>query len=409
MKIPFLSLPRAERSAVRRDASGFMPLDIALPPAGGDSDAWVFDNGEFDDEMFLTDGVDDRPAQQATVAPSAAAPSAAAPPAAARPAAPAQAAPAQAAEPAMTAPQAAPPRTPPRASAPPRRPGVAANDESLPPEGTIGAILVAARRISPDDARRIYARQLQSSAPFGETAVQLGVATPGDIQFALSQQFAMPCLEDGDERLDAEVIAAFHPGNELVERLRELRGQITLRALNAAPAMRSVAIIGPDRGAGRSFIAANLAIVFAQLGARTLLVDADLNHPRQHALFRVGNRAGLSSILAGRAKLDAVHSVPGVPGLAVLPSGPLPPNPEDLLARPTLSHLLRRCEHDFDVILLDTPAWGDGSSARMIAAAARAAVLLVREGRTAVSEAATATRELRNVNAAVLGVVLNRR
>jgi receptor protein-tyrosine kinase len=87
----------------------------------------------------------------------------------------------------------------------------------------------------------------------------------------------------------------------------------------------------------------------------------------------------------------------------------MPPNPDDLIARPTLTHLLRRCEHDFDVIVIDAPAWGEGSSARMVAAAAGAAVLLVRQGRTAAAAAADVSREMRNVNAVVLGVVLNRR
>jgi chain length determinant protein tyrosine kinase EpsG len=278
----------------------------------------------------------------------------------------------------------------------------------VPPPGTIGAILVDARRISIADARRIVATQVESRAPFGEIAVQLGLATRDDITFALSRQFAMPCLQEGDDAIDPEVIAAFHPGHELVERLRNLRGQIALRALDATPPLRSLAVMGTERGVGRSFIAANLATVFAQLGARTLLVDADLMRPRQHTLFRLNNRTGLSSILAGRAKLNAVVPVPGVPGFAVLPSGPLPPNPDDLIARPTLSHFLRRCEHDFDVIVLDTPAWRDGSSARMIAAAAGAAVLLVQEGKTAATDASEVGQELENVSAKLLGVVLNR-
>jgi chain length determinant protein tyrosine kinase EpsG len=278
----------------------------------------------------------------------------------------------------------------------------------VPPPGTIGDILVTARRISIADARRIVAAQLESDEPFGETAVRLGLATRDDVQFALSHQFAMPRLQEGDDAIDSEVIAAFHPGHQLVERLRNLRGQIALRALDATPPLRSLAIMGTEHGVGRSFIAANLATVFAQLGARTLLVDADLMRPRQHKLFRLNNRVGLSSILAGRAKLNAVCPVPGVPGFAVLPAGPLPPNPDDLIARPTLAHFLRRCEHDFDVIVLDTPAWRAGSSARMIAAAAGAAVLLVQEGKTAAADAGEVGQELENVSAKLLGVVLNR-
>jgi chain length determinant protein tyrosine kinase EpsG len=280
--------------------------------------------------------------------------------------------------------------------------------DAIAPRGSIGAILVAARRISAEDASRVVATQVETSSPFGETAIRLGVATEADIQFALSQQFSMPWLQDGDANIDAEVVAAFDPGHVLVESLRNLRGQIVLRALDATPALRSIAIMGAERSVGRSYIAANLATVFAQLGARTLLIDADLVNPRQHRLFKLGNRSGLSSILAGRADLDAVCQVPGLPGFAVLPAGPTPPNPHDLIARPLFRSFLRRCEVDFDIILIDTPAWSEGSSARMAAAAAGAAVMLVQAGRTAAGEASELSREIANLGTRLIGVVLNR-
>lgn len=276
------------------------------------------------------------------------------------------------------------------------------------PSGSIGAILVAARRISAEDAQLIVQNQLEFDAPFGETAIRLGLATIADVQYALSKQFAMPCVAVDSDAVDPEVVAAFHPGHELVERLRQLRGQIVLRALASTPALRSIALISSERKVGRSHIAANLATVFAQLGARTLLVDADLNQPRQHQLFRLSNRIGLSSILAQRADLRAVRPIDGLPTLAVLPSGPTPPNPDDLIARPTLGLLLRRLERDFDVILLDTPSWNQGSSARMVTAAARAAVQLVNGGRTGAADAGEVAREVGNVGAHLLGAIMNR-
>jgi receptor protein-tyrosine kinase len=276
-----------------------------------------------------------------------------------------------------------------------------------PPEGTIGAILVAARRISIEDTRRVVASQQESDAPFGETAMRLGLASADDIHFALSRQFSMSCLADGDPAVDPEVVAAFNTGHDVMDVLRRLRGQIAMSALAATPPLRSIAITSAERRVGRSYIAANLATVFAQLGARTLLIDADFINPRQHGLFKVGNRTGLSSILAGRADLRAVHAIQGLSGLAVLPSGPLPPNPHDLVARPLFGQFLRRCEQDFDVILIDTPAWNQGSSARMVAAAAGAAMLLVQPGKTAVAHANSISAEIASVNARLLGAVLN--
>jgi chain length determinant protein tyrosine kinase EpsG len=284
----------------------------------------------------------------------------------------------------------------------------AANNEGLTPEGTIGAILVAAGRISAEDVGRVLAAQLETSAPFGKAAITLGVATTQDIEFALSKQFSMPRLRIDDTSVDPELIAAFHPKHEFVERLRHLRSQIATQALGATPPLRSIAIVGAERGVGRSYITANLAMVFAQLGTRTLLVDADLLNPRQHLLFKLSNRAGLSSILADRANLGAVCQIPGLPGFGVLTAGPTPPNPHDLVARPTLRQFLRRCEQDYELILLDTPAWSEGTSARTAVAAAGAAVILVQTGRTAASDASTISREIANQGAQLLGVVLNR-
>jgi protein-tyrosine kinase len=281
--------------------------------------------------------------------------------------------------------------------------------DPLPADGTIGGILVAAGRLSAEDARRVAAAQETSPEPFGRMAVRLGLVTEADLQYALAQQFSLPCLAPQDPSVDPEVIAAFHPEHEWVESLRELRARVWQHAAAAMPPLRSLAILGCGRGSGRSRLAANLATVFAQLGARTLLVDADFAHPRQHELFRVGNRAGLSTILSGRATLSAVCRVPALPGFAVLPSGPRPPNPQDLLERPTLAQLLRRCEQDFDVVVLDTPAWEERAGAAAVAAAARSGVLVVRQGRTRTRAALSVAQGLEHSGARLLGVALDRR
>ena len=123
-----------------------------------------------------------------------------------------------------------------------------------------------------------------------------------------------------------------------MEHLRSLRTQLSLRWFENQQA--ALAIVSPGSGEGRSWIAANLAVLFAQTGKRTLLIDADLRRPRQHALFGIPERNGLSSILAGRAGLDGLTEIPGVPDLTVLPAGVVPPNPQELLARPLFQRLI---------------------------------------------------------------------
>src|SRR6185503_6302746 len=124
---------------------------------------------------------------------------------------------------------------------------------------------------------------------------------------------------------------------------------------NPGAGRRTLAITSPGAREGRSFIAANLAVVFAQLGQRTLLIDADFRAPRQQAIFNISDRFGLSSVLSGRADLSAAVPVSGLTGLSVLPAGPLPPNPLELLSRPSFAALLGKAQAEYDVILIDTP------------------------------------------------------
>src|SRR6185295_31397 len=115
-------------------------------------------------------------------------------------------------------------------------------------------------------------------------------------------------------------------------------------------------IVGTERGEGRSHLAANLAVVFSQLGERTLLIDADMRHPRQHELFKLPNKSGLSSMLAGRTERNEAQRIPAFLDLSVLPSGATPPNPVELLGRPVFTQMIEDYAGEYDVILLDTPA-----------------------------------------------------
>lgn len=284
----------------------------------------------------------------------------------------------------------------------PAAPGLA------PAAGTLGAILVAAGRLDAAHADRVAKEQLSVDAPFGEIAIRMGVLQPADVEFALSQQFALPCLRADDPGVDPSVIAAFNPTHEVTERMRGLRSQILAQDVGGLAPHRCVALLGLELQDGASFVAANLATVFAQLGARTLLIDADLDNPKLHTVFRTSNRVGLSSILAGRATLAAVREIAGLPGLFVLPAGPRPPNGDDLLARSALFELLRFCEREYDIVILDTAAWSKGHAASAVAAAAEAAVLVVQEGKTLAQAASALVQSLNQRKSRVLGVVINR-
>lgn len=276
------------------------------------------------------------------------------------------------------------------------------------PAGTIGAILIADGRLKPADAERVLEAQRKSRLPFGETGIRLGVLNTEDVQFALAKQFSLTRLPAGDASIDPAVVAAFRPAHPLVEQVRHLRGQLMLRWLNSEVGTKAVALVGVHEGVGCSFVAANLAVVFAQLGQRVLLIDADLQRPHQHQLFKIPNRAGLSTLLAGRAGDEVLHPIPTLPGLTVLPAGPKPPNTDDLLSRPEFGTRLEAFAGNFDAILVDAPAWSEGAGTRMLVARTRSAVLVARTGRTAASDAMRMAADLAAANVLALGVVFNR-
>lgn len=272
---------------------------------------------------------------------------------------------------------------------------------------SIGALLMDAGRITPEAAERIIKLQKDKNLRFGEAAVELGLLTEEDIQHALSRQFDYPYLTQGDTSISQEVIAAFKPFSASVERLRALRSQLMLRCLNPDTEDRSLAIVSADTGEGRSYIAANLAVVFSQLGERTLLIDADLRRPRQHQLFCLNNQSGLSAVLAGRADPESViNRIPNLLGLSVLPAGVVPPNPQELLARPAFGRLLEYSRQHYDVVLIDTPA-ANTSDAETIASRASAVLAIGRKNFTSANRLQELVTSLRRSGTPVVGAVLN--
>ena len=275
---------------------------------------------------------------------------------------------------------------------------------------SIGDILVASGRLSSVDAARVLHHQLKDKLQFGDAALALKVLTKDDIDFALSKQFDYAYLSDQDTSLSPTLVAAYQPFSRVGENLRAVRSQLMLRWFNSEAIHKVLAVVSPGQGEGRSFIAANLAVVFAQQGQRTLLIDADLRAAPGHgqqALFKLDKSAGLSGILADRAGMEAVQLVGGLPGLAVLAAGAVPPNPQELLGRPHFGQLLLTIINQFDVILIDTPAGTEYADAEIIASRARAALMVARKNKSQLTDAARLTQRLQDSGVAMVGSVLN--
>jgi receptor protein-tyrosine kinase len=256
---------------------------------------------------------------------------------------------------------------------------------------------------------RIVELQRESGLRFGEAALELGLLAPEEPGLGSSRPFEPVLLTPDSSAVDPSVLAAYQPGHSLVESLRRLRSELLLRWLEAPDCGRILAVASPERREGRSFVAANLAVLFAQLGLRTLLVDGDLRRPRQHLLFGLDAPPGLSAVLAERADHEAVVQVTGLSGLSVLPAGSPTPNPQELLSRPRFGQFLEQAAAGFDLVLVDTPAFSVASDAQVIAARAGAALLVSRPHVPSTASAKALVEGLGQGHAKVLGVALNRR
>ena len=271
---------------------------------------------------------------------------------------------------------------------------------------SMGSILVDSGRLSSGNVERIMTLQRENGVRFGEAGRALGLLTEDDVRFALAVQFNYSYIPSGSS-LSHELVAAYQPDSPAVEELRMLRSQLMLRWFNNSAERKGLAVVSAGSGDGRSYIAANLAIVFSQLGERTLLIDADMRVPRQHRLFSLGKRAGLSDILVGRAGSEAVVSIDALPNLSVLSAGATPPNPQELLGRQSFSKLLLAFGEDFDVIIVDTPPASACADAHTVAVRTGAALIVARQGKSSMARLAQFTHSLREFGVTLVGSVLN--
>lgn len=272
---------------------------------------------------------------------------------------------------------------------------------------SIGAILIDSGRITLEDAERIIRAQRTNGQRFGEAAISLGLLTEEDIRYALSHQFDYQYLPAGDTSLSESLVAAYQPFSDTVEQLRALRSQLMLRWFDADVRRKALAVMAPVSGTGASFIVSNLAIVFSQLGERTLLIDANLRAPTQHHLFHIEPRPGLSDLLSGYTGPSPVVRLGSFMGLSILPAGTVPPNPQELLGREAFKDLIARYSREHDVILIDTPAAGQYADSQIIATRAGAALLVARKNQTSTQQLTRLARDVQQHGSLLVGSVLN--
>lgn len=271
-------------------------------------------------------------------------------------------------------------------------------------DAAIGKLLLEAGKLKQQDMERVLKLQQDQSLRFGEAAIKLGLVTEADIQHALSFQFEYPYLSNDHEGLSPELVAATAPYGKQAEALRAVRSQLLLRWFGEG--RKTLAIGCAREGDGASYLAANLAVLFAQLGRKTLLIDADMRQPHQHQIFNLGNSKGLSDILAGRADATIASPIKSFPTLFVLPSGSPPPNPAELLMRPAFGTLVNHYESDYDAILIDTSSSQYVSDFQAVSAKAGGVLITARRNKSRLTALADLKEKILMTGAQVIGAVV---
>jgi capsular exopolysaccharide synthesis family protein len=249
------------------------------------------------------------------------------------------------------------------------------------------------------------------------------VKTPSDVELELGLPLLgiMPRLAEGLDRPyyagrarrrsegrtpgPVELIAHHMPASGVAEATRAIRTNLLFMSPDRP--LNTLAVTSASPSEGKTTVACSIAIAMAQAGKRVLLVDCDMRRPRVHKLFACINDVGVTTALIDPNSLDGAVRETEIPNLFVLPSGPPPPNPADLLHSAAFAQLIQRVKANFDGVVIDTPPAGPVTDAAVLSKFVDGTVVVVRARETTKEHARLAVSTLVNVGANIAGVVLN--
>jgi len=201
------------------------------------------------------------------------------------------------------------------------------------------------------------------------------------------------------------LISLTNPKSSIAEQFRTVRTSIQFSSVDKD--LQSVVVTSPNPEEGKSTITANLAVVFAQQGKRVLLIDADLRKPTVHYTFDLENHIGLTNILTKQATLEKSVKTTRQENLWILTSGPIPPNPSELLGSRGMNALLEIAKNEYDLIILDSSPVLAVTDAQVLSNSTDGVVLVISSGITQKDSAKKAKELLESAKAKILGVVHN--
>lgn len=269
---------------------------------------------------------------------------------------------------------------------------------------TLGMILARQGLIKAADAERIADFQRDHGALFGEAAIALKLINAQDLRTALALQYENHFIADHSQFTE-DLVVVHDPYSRLAEEYRSLRFELKMNWFSAH--RQTLAVASPNRRDGRSYVSANLAAAFSQLGGATLLIDGDLRNPRLHTIFGIDNSIGLAQVLGGLCTDIPFHRIAPLPRLTVLPAGASPPNPVELLSTEKFATLMTHLCEDYACIIIDTPAAAHGADAGIISRSCGGVLAVIGNNRTYLAALKEFKHGMDRAGASIAGAVIN--
>jgi polysaccharide biosynthesis transport protein len=244
-------------------------------------------------------------------------------------------------------------------------------------------------------------------------AIDNTLKSPSDVESFLGVPVLglIPVIGDKEDKLSPEKVRErdlgihLDPKSLAAECCRSIRTSILFMSPDNPP--RTLVVTSPSPQEGKTTTTTNLAVAMAEAGGRVLVIDTDMRRPRLHRSFGVPNQTGISTVIVGNSTLDEVIKRTEVPNLDVLPCGPVPPNPSELLHTARFAEIIKECASRYDRVLLDSPPTSAVTDPAVLGNLCDGVILIVKGGQTTRDSAALARRQLHAAKAKLLGVIIN--
>lgn len=208
-------------------------------------------------------------------------------------------------------------------------------------------------------------------------------------------------------KVRSRLITYLKPKSPISEAYRTLRTNLQFSSIDSKK--KIIVVTSSEGSEGKSTVISNLAVTMARSGKKVLIIDCDLRKPTLHKIFTIKNSIGFTNVLVEDVEMDKViKSVGDVDGLMILTSGPIPPNPSEILNSAKTKEIIKSLKDNFDLVLIDAPPVGVVTDAAILATYVDGIILVVSYGQAKVESIKEAKASLDKVNAPIIGIVLNK-